>query len=320
LDFYVMAKSYSMYGAHSTLTPIASVLMAGAGDFGSAIKELTVTLHLRNIGTPKKSLQRLLEQHNSYRLTLPKITYRKAKGKVEIDVASELVEDRVGKASHGPSLRVFEQGLGEVCCALALLKSRVKPSDAFDLDAFLAHCEAARQRIPGSEAALQSLALALSAAEKTTRKNLSPWEKLDIDWGSFHPRAREILDDPFFWDDADGLSPNGSDTGADLLGAYRRWRKDCLDTDPLHFFRHLCVTWGYEDAESMDDEMRHDAIVGLAFAEFKLRGACDEHVLTLAMDSIRRQRVRAESSAIWPHRAELLEALKRIECKLKQCR
>lgn len=315
-----MAKSYNMYGAHTTLTPIASFLMMGTDEFGGAVKELIVTLHFRNVGSPQKNLQTLLQQHDSYRSTLPKINYRKAKGRVEIEVASELEEDRGGKTSARLSLPVFERGVDEVCRALSLMRSRIKPADDFDLDAFLAHCEAARLRIPTSDAALQRLAAALSAAEEAKREAVSSWEKLFIDWEDFHPKAREILDDPFFWDVADPFAPNGSDTGVDLLGAYRQWLEAGRDVDPLHFFKHLCMRWGYANIESMDDELRHDATVGLAFSELKLRGVCDERVLTLAIESIRQQRVQAEASASWPHRAERLEALRKIESKLKQCR
>ena len=77
-----MAKSYNCYGGHTTLSPIGDFLLMGAGDFGDAIRELTVTLHFPDSGPAKKTLEQLLERHNSYRSTLPKITYRKAKGKV----------------------------------------------------------------------------------------------------------------------------------------------------------------------------------------------------------------------------------------------
>ncbi|MDQ7745092.1 hypothetical protein [Hydrogenophaga pseudoflava] len=320
MDFYVMAKSYNMYGAHTALAPIAHFLMMGADEFGGAVRELIVTLHFRNVGSPQKNLQTLLQQHDSYRSTLPKINYRRAKGRVEIEVASELEEDRGGKTSDRLSLPVFERGVDEVCRALSLMRSRIKPADDFDLDAFFAHCEAARLRIPTTDADLQRLAAALSAAEEAKREAMSSWERLFINWEDFHPKARKILDDPFFWDVADSFAPNGSDTGADLLSAYRQWLEAGREVDPLHFFKQLCVRWGYAGIESMDNELRYDATVGLAFADLKLRGVCDERVLTLAIESIRLQRVQAEASASWPHRAERLEALRKIENKLRQCR
>lgn len=318
MEFYVMAKSYNMYGAHTTLTPIAKFLLMGAVDFGDAVQELTVTLYFSNSGPPKKNLQQLLEQHNTYRSTLPKITYRKAKGKIEINVASELVDDWGRKASPRLSLPLFERGVDEVCRALALMRNRIKDSDAFDLEAFLAHCEAARHRLPTSDDALQELAAALGAAEKAKREALSPWEKLGIEWEDFHPRAREILDDPFFWDIADGFSPNGSDTGADLLVFYRDWLKAHGAGEPMRFLELLWKQWGYADIEARDDDVRFEAIIGLAFAELKLRGSCDEDVRKLAIESIHQQRTQADAATGWPNRIERLESLKKIENKLMQ--
>jgi hypothetical protein len=34
-----------------------------------------------------------------------------------------------------------------------------------------------------------------------------------------------VLDDPFFWQEADDFAPHGNDTGADLLADYRPWRR-----------------------------------------------------------------------------------------------
>ncbi|MGA7881769.1 MAG: hypothetical protein WCD63_12970 [Terrimicrobiaceae bacterium] len=318
MEFYVMAKSYSCYGGHTTLSSIGDFLLKGARDFGDAIRELTVRLHFRDSGPPKKTLEQLLERHNSYRSTLPKITYRKANGKVEIDIASELMDGRDWKPSPRLSLPLFQRGVDEVIQALSLLKKRLKDSDAFDLEAFLAHCEAARQRVPGSEDALQDLAAELKAANQAKRDAMSPWEKLGIDWEDFHPRAQDILDHPFFWDRADDFSPNGNDTGADLLESYRDWLKRHADGQPIRFLECLAKQWGYEDIEGMDDEVRDEAVIGLAFADIKLRAICDQRARRLALEAIERQRNRAEAATDWSHRNERLKTLEKIQAKLQQ--
>ena len=122
-----MAKSYDCYGGHTSLSPIGDFLLMKANNFGDAVKELTVTLHFRDSGPPKQTLEDLFERHNSYRATLPKITYRKAKGKVEIDVASELMDGRDWKPSPRLSLPLFRQGVDEVIQALSLMKKRLRP-------------------------------------------------------------------------------------------------------------------------------------------------------------------------------------------------
>jgi uncharacterized protein YfeS len=318
MEFYVMAKSYNCYGGHTTLSPIGNFLLMGAGDFGDAIRELTVTLHFRDSGPAKKTLEQLLERHNSYRSTLPKITYRKAKGKVEIDIASELMQGQDLKHCARLSLPLFERGVDEVVRALALLRKRLKGSDAFDLEAFLAHCDAARQRIPNSEDVLQDLAADLKAANQAKRDAMSPWEKLGIDWEDFHPRAREILDDPFFWDGVNDFSPNGNDTGADLLESYRDWLAAHKDGQPIRFFEGLAKQWGYPGIDDMDDQVRDEAAIGLAFADVKLRATCDHQAKRLALEAIERERIKAEEATEWPHRSERLASLEKIETKLQQ--
>lgn len=319
MDFYVMAKSYNCYGGHTTLSPIGNFLLMGAGNFGDAVREVTVTLHFRDSGPARKTLEQLLEGHNRHRSTLPKVVYRRTKGQVSIDIASELMDGRQWKPSPRLSLPLFERGVDEIVQALALMRTRLKGSDAFDIEAFLAHCEAARQRIPSTEDALQDLAAKLKAADRAKRDAMSPWEKLDIDWDDFHPQARQILDDPFFWESTDDFSPNGNDTGADLLDSYRDWLRT-HDGQPIRFLEHLAQRWGYAGIAAMDGEVRDAAAIGLAFADIKLRGECDDHARELALNSISRQRIQAEASVGWSHREARLNTLEKIERKLQPAR
>lgn len=318
MEFSVMAKSYDCYGGHTTLSPIGNFLLREAPDFGDAIAEITVTLHFPNSGPPKKTLEELLARHNSYGATLPKITYRRAKRKVEIDIASELMDGEDWRPSRHLFLPLFERGIDEVIGALSLIRKRLKSADAFDLRAFLAHCETARERIPRSEGSLQELAAELKAADRAKRDARSPWEKLAVDWDDFHPEARAILDDPFFWDCTNDFSPNGNDTGADLLESYRDWLKGHSSGRPIRFLESLARQWGYENLQEMDGDVSNEAGVGLAFADIKLRGTCDEQARELAMECLERQREQAEAALAWPHREERLTSLKKIELKLQR--
>lgn len=193
----------------------------------------------------------------------------------------------------------------------------MKAQDAFDLQAFLSHCEAARMRIPLSEATLEELIGGLRAAYQARREALSPWDKLGIDWDDFHPRAREILDDPFFWDCSNDFSPNGNDTGADLLENYRDWRRTHATASPIRFLEDLSIQWGYSSMGSMDEETRDEAIIALAFADIKLRSVCDKQVRELALEAVGRQRSHAENSDGWAYKDERLNALKKIGQKLQ---
>lgn len=316
MELSVFAKSYNCYGGHPTISPIADFLLMGAGPFGAAIKEVTVTLHFASSGKPARTLEGLWEIHRNTRLTLPKVTYYRAKGTVEINVASELIDGRNIDSPVRLSLPLFVAGVDEIIHSLSLIRPKLKRADDFDVDAFLSHCEAMRERIPGSEKALRSLFAELAAADKAKRAALSPWDKLGIDWEDFHPRARTILDDPFLWDCGHDFSPNGNDTGADVLEHYREWRQSHRKTgSPRRFFEQLLKEW---EGDGMDDDDRHEAIIGLAFADIKLRAECDEQIRMLAIQALDRQHAEAKASKGWPHRDERLRTLKKIKAKLQQ--
>ena len=316
MEFHVMAKSYNCYGGHTTLSLIGSFLMMGCEDFGDALEEITVTLNLPSAGPPKKTLEHLFERHYHYCQTLPKITFRRAKGKIDIEVVSDLMEGRSWKPSPEVSLPQFQKGCEEVIQALSLLKKRVKGTDSFDLDSFLSHCHAARARIPNSTIALEELAATIRSKDEEKRNALSPWEKLGIDWEEYHPSARDKLDDPFFWSATDDFSPNGNDTGADILDGYRDWLRGPRKGRPVLFLQRTARQWGFLDLESMDQEIYDDAVVGLAYADIKLRGQCDRTLGEMAMKSVKRQKVGAQEAAEWPYRKERLKSLALIEEKL----
>lgn len=313
-----MAKSYNCYGGHTTLSPVGQFLLQDAPEFGDAIKEITVTLNFPSSGSAQETLEQLLDRHNSHRATLPKITYRRAKGQVEIELASDFMDGRDWKPSPRLSLPLFARGVDEVIHALSLMGKRLKRTDSFDFDAFLCHCESSRNRIPNSEDALQDIAAYLKAADQAKREAMSPWEKLGIDAEDFHPQAREILDDPFFWECADDFSPNGNDTGADLLEAYRDWLKQHKDGQPIEFLERLAQQWGYSGIDGMDYEVRDESAIALAFAELKLRAICDQEVRELALTAIDRQRAQAQAATDWSLRSERLRSLDIIESKLKK--
>lgn len=107
--------------------------------------------------------------------------------------------------------------------------------------------------------------------EEADRAVMSPWEQLGIDWRDYHPEARTILDDPFFWDCTNDFSPHGNDTGADLLDDYRKWLKRNPTGDPGTFYRNLLQSWELPPEGLQADLEENDKVaVAIAFAEIKL--------------------------------------------------
>ena len=122
---------------------------------------------------------------------------------------------------------------------------------------------------------------------------------------SGHPRARQLLTEPFFWSIADDGAPLGNDTGADTLAFYREWRADHPNGSTQEFVRDILAGWEVENAdwllldeallgEALEDDhfsvlTRDDFMIALAFAQLVLDGKVDSQVREMALYSLRRQ-------------------------------
>ncbi|MEY2427961.1 MAG: hypothetical protein QOJ40_846 [Verrucomicrobiota bacterium] len=299
-----MARTYNSYGHDPTLSLISGLILTDAPAFGPGVSELTVTFHFPHSGPPRISLEQLYAAFHSDRLKLPKVVFERSRGKVSIDIASNLSKGTERERCRDLSLPLLRGAFTETLAALRLLKGRFTAKDDFLLDEFLSHCLQRGENLPRTEDALSLLKKRHNEREAAIRTALSPWERLGIDWRDFHPDARRILDDPFFWKQADDFSPHGNDTGADLLSDYRLWLKRYPASDPLDFYRRLIAGWGFSD-ESTDPTFRSvsdEAAVALAFAELKLRGACRPSVADLARQALHRQRKEALLAADSPFR------------------
>src|SRR5215831_15102101 len=141
LEFYLMARTYHVYGGHTTLSLIPGFLLTDAQDFGKAVCELTVTFHFPTSGPPRKSLEQLYADFHANRIRLPKVVFYRSREKLTIDVASNLLDGNDWEDHRGLSLPLFTAAVKETNAALRLLKSRLKPKDDFSLEAFLTHCQ-----------------------------------------------------------------------------------------------------------------------------------------------------------------------------------
>jgi uncharacterized protein YfeS len=318
MQFYMMARTYNTYGGHSTLSLISDFLLGDAEDFGSALSELTVTFHFPHTGQARSTLEQMFGDFHANRQSLPKVVFRRKRGQASIDIASELLDGKDWEQKRGLSLPLFKAGVAETIIALELLKKRLTPKDDFNLEAFLAHCHEAQTRLPSTAEELSSFAAECKKRQAARYAMKSPWERLGIDWKDFHPDARKVLDDPFFWECSNDFAPNGNDTGADLLADYRKWLRRNPSVDPVEFYHHLIRGWGFpvEPASDIERTVADEAAVALAFAEFKLRADCRPAVAALARAAIQRQRQEAIKAVNWPHKEERLKSLDLLEAKL----
>jgi uncharacterized protein YfeS len=318
MEFYVMARTYNTYGGHSTLSLVSDFLLGDADGFGSAISELTVTFHFPHGGPALRTLEGMYAAFHAYRTSLPKVIFRRKREQAAIDIASELIDGRDWASTRGLSLPLFKAAVAETIAALGLLRKRLTAKDDFDLEAFLAHCSEAQKRVPSTKKKLATFAQECQTRQAARYAAKSPWERLDIDWRDFHPDARTILDDPFYWDCINDFAPNGNDTGSDLLADYRKWLRRNPSGDPTKFYQLLMRRWGYppEPSSDLHQTVMDEAAVALAFAEFKLRADCRPAVAALARAAIQRQRQQAIQAVNWPHKEERLRTLDMLEAKL----
>ena len=150
---------------------------------------------------------------------------------------------------------------------------------------------------------------------------MSDWDKLAIDWEDFHPRARDILDEVFYWDCTDDFAPNGNDTGADVLELYQEWRTENQQRPAGAFFDQLMSEWDVSipaNGDKFSLTTFEESIVGLAFAQLKIDGDCEAEIRTRALDSLAQQRQRTqELHRDWALFGERMRTLQLLESKLK---
>lgn len=317
LEFHLAANAYNSYGgAPDSLSLIPLFLLKDPPDFGSALAELTVTLHFQTKRPPRalSSLTGLYREFHEKRLKLPKVIFRRSRQTASIDVASDLMDGDDWRRRTDSLLPLFVAGVKETLAALELLRTRITAKDSFQLESFLQFCAARAGDLPKTEEELAQLKDEISIRQRAQRAALTPWEELEIDFRDFHPDARRVLDDPFFWSNTDDESPNGNDTGSDLLRNYRDWLKLHAAEDPMQFMQDLGRRYG----SSLDElgaefpEVLNQAAVALAFAEIKLRGACRRSAAEYALQAVARQR---QAAANWGYAC--VKSLDAIEEKLR---
>jgi uncharacterized protein YfeS len=120
-----------------------------------------------------------------------------------------------------------------------------------------------------------------------------------------HPRAREALTEPFFWDAADPCGPFGDETGREVLEAFRDFRAAAPRGKAIDLLGELLEEWEVDDAgwevvepravEALgaDDELglllRDEAVVALAFAQIIVDGTVEHEVRRRAALALTRQ-------------------------------
>ncbi len=328
------SRAYNKWGASVIYSFVADLLTMQLGEYGSAVELISITGCLRCPSlTPRPTLEQLFDQFNQHVNKLPKITFRRNMKQIDIDFLSKHFTSEDDEAWRA-SAEKCNVAAGEIAEALTLVMKRIKPTDDFDVKRFLADATALLSKQIDSFEEWQRIRSEANEKRLAIRAKKSPWELLEIDWSKYHPQAREILDDPFFWECADDLAPHGNDTGADLLEDYRRWDKRNGKTSPILFFARLMMSWDIKpiDWSAVDEEtmlrlkkvdpiafgLCNEAAIALAFAVIKMRGTCPEDVIKMALSALVRTAISVKHSTLSPEiKASWDTAIAKMRCKLE---
>ncbi len=292
--------------------------------FGAAIETMVVELLPAWRGTPPEPFgAEDVERYHRYLATLPKVTFRKKKARLEMLWPTDLDSRTLLGQPEDPTVGSFDALTVEVRRALAHLRPRLARTKDFDLEALLSTIEKAVASVPREPVAFHA-AVTKALADARTRSETAlrardPWDALNIDWETYHPDARLLLDEPFFWNCADDLAPVGNDTGADVLEGYRAWRrrKKTATTTALSYLHRLLAEWGVPltGGAAQLQLIRDEACVGLAFSQVMLDGRVDADVAECALQAIARQELTVDK---WPDPTRRSAALQRMRDALRR--
>ena len=289
MEISVSIHTYNTYGGHSTVSLVGDFLELNTPNFGSSIEELEIHVYFRG-GRAKKTLESLFDQYHDFLKGLPSTKFYRKKNRFELNILSELGDSGLVKGYGPPKLGLFVDCAKEIIESLTLLKPKLKKSDLFDFDVFLSSMQNKVKDLPDTEEKFALLQQQIDKERQRKRDSMDEWDKLGVDWIDYHPKAREILDSPFYWNCVDDFSPNGNDTGADVLGFYEEWRPKNKKRSAISFFNSLMSDWEVSLPVDQNDDyarqMYEESIIGLAFAQLKIDSICEEQISGMAVDAL----------------------------------
>lgn len=331
MDIRLIGRAFSAYGAAPAEYRIVGLLLdQESGNYGPGIQTIEITIFFPPETPSSRSCPEAYERHRERIAKLPVAKYFRKKATATIDyvssVADGLIFDRRGQLLVDLLPKVFD----EVSQALHLLDAKIKPKDLFDIQRMHQDVELLRGRLPRTDDELRNLDDSLEDKRQAKIAAMDPWERLDIDWEEYHPDARNLLNDTFFWEQADDDAPHGNDTGADVFADYKKWARRHSNRPAHELASGILKAWDLPVADwTVTDEGKvQDALAGnpltcdqamlaVAFGMIKVYGYCDPTTRTLALKAIERERMPSLLSR-WRDADARQEALtKMAECLLR---
>lgn len=334
MDIECFSSSYNTFGGSRMFSYVGDLLTVRLGDYGTAVESVEVVAHLRSAArNPRPTLEELFDRFHESLNQLPKIRFQRNLRRVEIRFLSERFTAEDNKSST-LSPKMCNIAAAEVAAALPLIRRRIQPKDDFGTERFLSDAAWILSKQIESVDEWEQIRQQAHEKRHAIDATKSPWELLEIDWDDYHPQARHLLDDPFFWETASDLSPNGNDTGFDLLEDFRHWNQQNRNVSPLAFLDWLMTEWGVDPIDwNVTDRQRvrtlrqrhpipllvcNEASIALAFAVLKLRATCPPDVVEIGLAGLARTEVVIEDTDLSDEtRAQWTEAISKMRAKLE---
>jgi uncharacterized protein YfeS len=322
MNISIGVHTYNTYGANSSISLVGQFFEFGSPHFGKAIEDLEIHVYFKG-GFAKASLESLFNQYHEFISQLPNTKFYRKKNKIVIGYLSELGDSEIVNGFGAAKFGLFVDSAKEIASQLKIIKTKIKKSDDFNYEEFMLFVGNKIDQLPENELVFSKLQETLATERKIKLESMDEWEKLGVDWGEFHPNSRLILNSTFFWECANDFSPNGNDTGADVLSFYQVWRKNNRKKSVATFFNKVMKDWGVDissvEKDDFSRETYEQSIIGLAFAQLKVDGACDSGICLLALEAIEESRNRyTKHHRDWEFYNERIRTLLQIEDKLKQ--
>lgn len=224
--------------------------------------------------------------------------------------------------------RVFD----EVADAMVAMPPKLKPN-AFDWAAFVAWFRSLKSEMPTTLEGIEAATAAGHEAAKARIKAVDPWVDLEIDWEAFHPDARQLLPEPFYWSGSDDFAPHGNDEGFDVLTEMRRRPRNAAFTEET--FASLADHFEHvkRDADDFDQTLFLDFVVAVAFGHIKLKGFCPSWLRDKALSAMKSEIATLDAliernnsgvqlstweAAVAPHRTPKRDSLRKLSALLGQ--
>jgi uncharacterized protein YfeS len=138
------------------------------------------------------------------------------------------------------------------------------------------------------------------------------------DYENAHPKAKELMNEDFFYNSTDETGPFGSDDAADTYAGFAEWRIANKSANPKDFLIQHIEDWGYPDFDLTTTDFKKlkpylqksemhihyltgidQSILAIAFGQLYIEGKIDDEMLLIAKYSLERQ-LNSQILKMWP--------------------